>query len=405
MIQKLLLYKKGILRIRVTGDSYDRFLNLCAHHQIALWNLEYHDHAYEMDISIKGFRMLRPLVKKSRTRVRILKRHGLPFFLYRYQKRKMLFAGMLCGIILMYIMSCFLWRIDIEGNQQITEGQITKYLETIHIADGTKISSIDCKELAAMLRRQFEMFTWVSVKQEGTRLLIQVKENQDITPKTQNTDFIPDMTPSDLVSDRNGVITSMITRKGVPVVAVGDIVKKGDLLVKGVLEIFDDSGETSGYQYCHSEADIFIKTSYIYHDQIALKIRDKQYTGKSRRTFGVRIGDFKWCLSLWKKDLANTNTVTTIYPLCLFQNFYLPVSFEKQELLEYQYQDITLSKKEAARKAEQHLYKFLEEIQEKGVQISENNVRIEFDEKYCIAEGSVILIEKAGKSVERITTE
>ena len=107
--------------------------------------------------------MLRPLVKKSRTRVRILKRHGLPFFLYRYQKRKMLFAGMLCGIILMYIMSCFLWRIDIEGNQQITEGQITKYLETIHIANGTKISSIDCKELAAMLRRQFEMFTWVSV--------------------------------------------------------------------------------------------------------------------------------------------------------------------------------------------------------------------------------------------------
>lgn len=405
MIQKLLLYKKGILRIRVTGDSYDRFLNLCAHHQIALWNLEYHDHAYEMDISIKGFRMLRPLVKKSRTRVRILKRHGLPFFLYRYQKRKMLFAGMLCGIILMYIMSCFLWRIDIEGNQQITEGQITKYLETIHIANGTKISSIDCKELAAMLRRQFEMFTWVSVKQEGTRLLIQVKENQDITPKTQNTDFIPDMTPSDLVSDRNGVITSMITRKGVPVVAVGDIVKKGDLLVKGVLEIFDDSGETSGYQYCHSEADIFIKTSYIYHDQIALKIRDKQYTGKSRRTFGVRIGNFKWCLSLWKKDLANTDTVTTIYPLCLFRNFYLPVSFEKQELLEYQYQDITLSKKEAARKAEQHLYKFLEEIQEKGVQISENNVRIEFDEKYCIAEGSVILIEKAGKSVERITTE
>ena len=197
----------------------------------------------------------------------------------------------------------------------------------------------------------------------------------------------------------------MITRKGVPVVAVGDIVKKGDLLVKGVLEIFDDSGETSGYQYCHSEADIFIKTSYIYHDQIALKTKDKQYTGKSRRTFGVRIGDFKWCLSLWKKDLANTDTVTTIYPLCLFRNFYLPVSFEKQELLEYQYQDITLSKKEAARKAEQHLYKFLEEIQEKGVQISENNVRIEFDEKYCIAEGSVILIEKAGKSVERITTE
>ena len=70
-----------MLRISVTGESYDRFLNLCANHGIALWNLEYHGNAYEMDISVQGFRMLRPLVKKSRTRVRIIRRQGLPFFL------------------------------------------------------------------------------------------------------------------------------------------------------------------------------------------------------------------------------------------------------------------------------------------------------------------------------------
>ena len=69
MVLKLLLYRKGMLRISVTGESYDRFLNLCANHGIALWNLEYHGNAYEMDISVQGFRMLRPLVKKSRTRV------------------------------------------------------------------------------------------------------------------------------------------------------------------------------------------------------------------------------------------------------------------------------------------------------------------------------------------------
>ena len=63
-------------------------------------------------------------------------------------------------------MSCFLWRIDIEGNQQITRGQICRYLETVHIENGTRISVIDCKELAAMLRKQFDAFTWVSVKQE-----------------------------------------------------------------------------------------------------------------------------------------------------------------------------------------------------------------------------------------------
>ena len=60
---------------------------------------------------------------------------------------------------------------------------------------------------------------------------------------------------------------------------------------------------------------------------------------------------------------------------------------------------------EAAARMQEQMEKNMEKIQEKGVQIFENNVKIEFDTNYCIAKGSVILIEKAGKSVERITTE
>ena len=102
---------------------------------------------------------------------------------------------------------------------------------------------------------------------------------------------------------------------------------------------------------------------------------------------------------------AEFDTVTEMHPLCIFQNFYLPVSFEKQQFFEYTYETVTLTEEEASAMAEKDLYDFLNKIQEKGVQIFENNVKIEFDTNYCIANGSVILIEKAGKSVERITTE
>ena len=98
------------------------------------------------------------------------------------------------------------------------------------------------------------------------------------------------------------------------------------------------------------------------------------------------------------KKMQTFDTVTEMHPLCIFQNFYLPVSFEKQQFFEY-------TEEEASAMAEKDLYDFLNKIQEKGVQIFENNVKIEFDTNYCIAKGSVILIEKAGKSVERITTE
>ena len=381
MVLKLLLYRKGMLRISVTGESYDRFLNLCANHGIALWNLEYHGNAYEMDISVQGFRMLRPLVKKSRTRVRIIRRQGLPFFLYRCRKKK------------------------------ITRGQSCRYLETVHIENGTRISVIDCKELAAMLRKQFDAFTWVAVKQEGTRLLIQVKESTDPEANVKNnekkeTEGINSANlPTDLIADKNGVITSMITRKGVPMVSVGDTVKKGDLLVKGELEILDDSGEVSGYQYCASDADIFLKTSYEYREKIRLKRKEKHYSGKEKQKIGLRVGKWQMYLPGAGKKMQTFDTVTEMHPLCIFQNFYLPVSFEKQQFFEYTYETVTLTEEEASAMAEKDLYDFLNKIQEKGVQIFENNVKIEFDTNYCIAKVSVILIEKAGKSVERITTE
>ena len=48
MVQQLLQYTKGYVRIRVTGSSYERFLNMCAKHQIELWDLLEAHNAYEI---------------------------------------------------------------------------------------------------------------------------------------------------------------------------------------------------------------------------------------------------------------------------------------------------------------------------------------------------------------------
>ena len=49
--------------------------------------------------------------------------------------------------------------------------------------------------------------------------------------------------------------------------------------------------------------------------------------------------------------------------------------------------------------------KNMEKIQEKGVQIFENDVKIETDEKSCSARGQFTLIQRTGKRVERTRTD
>lgn len=400
MVKQILQYTKGHVRICVTGSSYERFLNMCVRHGIVLWELQPADQAYEANLSIKSFRKLKPLAKKSGTRVRIIGRYGLPFFLHRYRKRKMLPAGILFGILLMVLLSGFIWDIHIEGNQMQTDDVIFDFLKEQEIVHGTRKSTIDCKALAADIRKAFDNFIWVSVKIQGTRLLIDVKENTDLTLDEKVT-----YGPSDLISNVNGTVSEIITRSGTPLVKAGDTVKKGQPLVEGRVALLNDAGETAGYQYCAADADIFIETAYLYEESFPMKYIKKEYTGRMKKDVLLDLTGKKFTFPGRDPGYENFDVVQTEHQLKLTDNFYLPVSWGSIESREYQVAEKTYTKSEAIRKSKDSLQKFLWKIQEKGVQILQNNVKIEAGSKSCIARGDLVLIERAGKRVMRSSGE
>ncbi|MCB6775682.1 sporulation protein YqfD, partial [Phocaeicola dorei] len=86
---------------------------------------------------------------------------------------------------------------------------------------------------------------------DGSRLKIQIKENEDTFQEVQKEEK-----PCDLIAEQDGVITMMVTRSGVPMVHVGDQVKKGDILVSGRIEVCNDAKEVVEYQYEQADADI-----------------------------------------------------------------------------------------------------------------------------------------------------
>lgn len=400
MVKQILQYTKGHVRICVTGSSYERFLNMCARHGIVLWELQPADQAYEANLSIKSFRKLKPLAKKSGTRVRIIGRYGLPFFLHRYRKRKMLPAGILFGILLMVLLSGFIWDIHIEGNQMQTDDVIFDFLKEQEIVHGTRKSTIDCKALAADIRKAFDNFIWVSVKIQGTRLLIDVKENTDLTLDEKVT-----YGSSDLISNVNGTVSEIITRSGTPLVKAGDMVKKGQPLVEGRVALLNDAGETAGYQYCAADADIFIETAYLYEESFPMKYIKKEYTGRMKKDVLLDLTGKKFTFPGRDPGYENFDVVQTEHQLKLTDNFYLPVSWGSIESREYQVAEKTYTKSEAIRKSKDSLQKFLWKIQEKGVQILQNNVKIEAGSKSCTARGDLVLIERAGKRVMRSSGE
>mgnify|MGYP002292353300 CR=1 FL=1 len=77
----LIRYCRGYVRISVRGYAPERFMNLCANRAIVLWELNGHDGFYTMCISLSDFFKIRDIVHKTKTRVAVLEKRGLPFFL------------------------------------------------------------------------------------------------------------------------------------------------------------------------------------------------------------------------------------------------------------------------------------------------------------------------------------
>lgn len=281
MEEWILNYWKGYIQIQIVGDSYDRFLNLCAYHGISLWKLTVEGNVYTAYLMRKDFKKLKNIVKKSHAKVRIRQKHGFPFFLHKYRKRKVYAVGIAAAFLVLFWLSCHIWNISIDGNVSQTDDVMFEYLEQTGVRYGMLKAQLDCKALAAELRNYFSEFSWTAAEIRGTHLLIHVKEGILETEEEMAGLKNPDSgTAADLISETSGTVASIYVRNGRAVVQVGDTVEQGEVLVSGFLPIQNDDGEIAGWQQVQADADIVIKRTVEYQDEVLQKQAAKEYTGR-----------------------------------------------------------------------------------------------------------------------------
>ena len=272
-------YFKGYLRILVSGDNNEELLNIAAQNLISIWNTRLVGKRIEANIFISDFIKLRKLKRKKGFKIHILKRYGFPFWAEKNKKRLGFYIGFLLTIIFIEIMSGYIWTIDIVGNNKISEEKITQTLAQIGIKEGTKISKIDTKIEREKLILNCDGIAWASLNIEGSRLTVNIRETKE---KSDN------KTPTNLKARFDGIITKIDVTQGNCVVKTGDTVKKGDLLVSGILESKDET------KFCHSlgsiEAEIIREFSFFapYKKTIEFETGEVK-TKKVLEIFGIRI--------------------------------------------------------------------------------------------------------------------
>lgn len=380
---KLFYFFRGYLWIRVSGAGASRFINLCGIRHMMLWDIKRDGESYTMCISLKSFFEMKDIVRKTSTRVVVLKRIGLPFLMSGV-KRRWFFPAFLVIVAVLFLLSqLLLWNIHIQGNQSIEKEEIVAFLEEYEVKKGILIKNLDTDLLEKEMRKRFASITWISIYLEGNSLTVSIKENDKPIPK-ENVEqekphkegFLEEAKALDICANKAGTVVSIVTRTGTPAVQIGDEVQVGDVLIRGIVEIYDNEGNVREQINVHADGDVILESSIrTSFDVPLIKIVEKE-TGKSKKYTFCRFKDSYRVWHLFSIPYEEYQAIPQAY---FHTGDKLGLTFEMGEMEVCEIVKVRREKEE--KEYSEELFKKLEEytatLEEKAIQIKGKNVKIE----------------------------
>lgn len=240
----------GYVEFRAKGGFPERFINLCSKNDINISDMKmFNQEIYGM-CDIKSYRKIRPVAKKSGMKVNIIKRHGLPFMLYKNRKRTGIAAGFMLFAVITMFLSGRIWMVDVNGNKNIPEETIIAVFEKSGVKPGIKKGSVNSKEMSLKALTEIDSLMWVAVNIDGCRITIEVKERQEKIIEKE------DETPQNIVASFPGQVIRVENFLGTQLVQPGSAVEKGDVIVSGAVINRDET-----VSFYKADANVLARTS------------------------------------------------------------------------------------------------------------------------------------------------
>lgn len=283
MIARLWRLARGQVRVRVTGASLPRFLNLCAEHGLMLrgmertaWNELY------ATLSLQDFRALRRYMGRTGCRVHIVRRCGAPFTAARLRPRVALWGGFLLLAALCWVMCAHIWAIDVQIDPTLDATEIMQQLDELGVHVGARISALDFRGIRWKMMQLQPHMTFLALNVRGNSLTVQAYGREPPAEKLDEDAVVK------VVATHEGVIKSVKALEGQPMVQAGDAVSVGDTLISGLVP---PTREEGGYRLTHARGEVEAYTVHQVDAARALETECKTYTGKVKRQYALVLGN------------------------------------------------------------------------------------------------------------------
>lgn len=261
-------FNKGIIIVEVSVLSPERFLNVLWNKKISISKVkkvnittvrfqvdyEYYDEIYE-------------LVNRFQGKCKIVSEKGFIYLIKKLKRQASFIIGLMVFIAGLYILSTFVWSIEIDTKKNISPYEIRKVLTELGVSPGIRKSDLDVYSLEKKLESLNKDILWIRARIEGSTLKIIIEEK--VTPPEIKQDG-----GGDCIAKMDGEIKRIYVSNGTAKVNPGDIVKAGDLLISSI------QGREGDEYSVNAKGTVIANTFYEKEMEILIKGKKIESTGR-----------------------------------------------------------------------------------------------------------------------------
>jgi len=202
MINKFFNSLGGVITLLVKGKNQERIINLALSRGIYIWDIKWQGNNLYLRIRSSALQAFQAIAEENDFELEIASKRGLPFLKTKARRRIGFLGGAAVFILALYVLSLFVWFIEVDGNKVVDSKQILQSAARNGLYQGSGKWKFSCSEVEKAMLRELPRLTYAQCELRGVKAHIRVVEK--VWP---DDDFYG---PCHIVADRDGVVEDIL---------------------------------------------------------------------------------------------------------------------------------------------------------------------------------------------------
>lgn len=339
-------FVRGWVWLQVVGACPEEFFNRCARESLGFWAVKKLDATtWTCRVSVWDWKRVEPLAARTQCEVTLLRRGGIPGFLWRLRRRYALLVGLALCLVAVGVANQFVLTVRVSGNVRVPTGAILTQLRARGVKPGAFGPGVDTRQVCHEVILELPELSWMSINLHGTVCDVLVREG---VPRPE---LVDEGTPAHVVAKYPGIITRIDVTRGQQMVERGNTVAAGDTLIGSWVDFVEPQyyeGDMGG-MLVRAGGRVRARTWHTLKASIPLEGQAKAFTGREKSRWSLEVLDHS--IKFYRRggiSYDKYDKITSYHTARLPVVGSLPLSLKKETCREYEPESREIDRQRAA---------------------------------------------------------